>query len=65
MWKFNIKNWTLAEIKKMDNKIKILITCHRMHHFRAYTEILYIKWDNGRRGLVQLELTEKNNHCSI
>ena len=50
---------TLAEIKKMDTKVRKLMICQRMHHPRVDIEHLYIKRENGGRGLIQLELTNK------
>ena len=41
----------------MDTKVRKLITSHRMHHPRADIEHLYIKRENGERGLIQAELT--------
>ena len=29
---FDIINWELAEIRKMDTKVKKQIICHKMHH---------------------------------
>ena len=46
---FNIINWTLAEIKKIDTYDRKLI-CHRMHHPRADIECLYVERENGGRG---------------
>ena len=58
-YSFNIINLTFADIKKMDTQIRKLITCHRMHHPRANIERLYIKRENGGRGIIQQELTNK------
>ena len=49
----------LAEFKKMDTKFRKLITCYRMHCPRADIQCLYVKSENGRKGLIQLELTYK------
>ena len=51
-YSFNMTNLLLAEIEKMDTKVKKQITCHRMHHSTADIEHLYIKRENGRRGLI-------------
>ena len=44
----------------MDIKVRKLITYHRMYHPRAAdTECLYVKRENDRKVLIQLELTYK------
>ena len=43
----------------MNAKIRQLTTCHGMYHTRADIEFLYIKKENGGRGLIQQELTNK------
>ena len=43
----------------MDIKVRKQIKCHRMHHPRADIKCLYIKKENGGRGLIQQELTYK------
>ena len=59
-YNFNMINCKLAEIKKkMDTKVRKLITCHRIHHPRADIERHYVKRENDGRGLIQLELTYK------
>ena len=54
----------LAEIimkkkKKMDTKVRKPIFWQRIHDPRADIERLYVKRENGRRSLIQLELTYK------
>ena len=49
----------LAEIKKMFTKVRKLITCIGIHNLRADTERLNVKRENGERGLIQQELTNK------
>ena len=31
-YSFNIINWTITEIRRLDRKIRKLLTCNRMHH---------------------------------
>ena len=62
---FNVISWMLAEIKKMSTNVKKLITCHRMHHPRADIKHLYVKRENGGRGLIQLKLTYKTTTVGI
>ena len=40
-----------------DIKVRKLITCHRTLHPRTVIDRLYIRRENGRRGLIQQELT--------
>ena len=58
-YNFDIINWMLTEIKKMDTKVRKLKTCHRIHHPIADTECLYVRRENGGRCLIQKELTYK------
>ena len=55
---FDIIKWMLTEIKKMDTKVRKLITCHRMYHPRGDIKHYHIKRENGKR-LIQPELTYK------
>ena len=58
-YSFDIINWMSAEIKKMDTKVRMLITSYKMHQLRADIENLYVKRENGGRGLIQQQLTDK------
>ena len=49
-YSFNIINWTIHEIRKLDAKIRKLLTCNRMHHPKADVDRLYIPRDEGGRG---------------
>ena len=55
----NIVNWTPSYIKKMDTKIRKLMTCNRMHHPKADVDRSYIPRNEGGRGMIQLELSLK------
>ena len=54
--RFNITNETLAVRKKMDFKVRKLITWQRIYHPRAYIRHLLTKKENAERELIQLEL---------
>ena len=41
LYSYNIINWTLTELKKMDVKTRKLLTINRMHHPKADVERLY------------------------
>ena len=53
---FNIIDWQLQEIKKMDRKTRKLLTIYRMNHPKADVDRIYISRKEGGRGLVQLEV---------
>ena len=54
---FTIINWSLTEIKKVDTKIRKLLSMHRMHHPNSDINRLYLRRKEGSRGLGQLELS--------
>ena len=60
-YSFTIINWSLTEIKKVDTKIRKLLTMHRMHHPKSDVNRLYLPRKEGGRGLVQLELSLKTS----
>ena len=65
-YNFDMINWTLAAIKKKINtKVKKVITCFIMHHSRADIERLNVKRKNGGKGLVQLELVYKTTTIGL
>ena len=60
-YSFIIINWSLNEIKKVDTKIRKLLTMHRMHHPKSDVNRLYFTRKEGGKGLVQLELSLKTS----
>ena len=64
-YSFNIINWTLSDIKKIDVKIRKLMTCNRMHHPKADVDRLYIPRKAGGRGMIQLELSLKTTTIGL
>ena len=64
-YSFNIINWNLNEIKKIDTKIRKLLTMYNMHHPKADVERLYLPRSNGGRGMTQLELTYKTSTIGL
>jgi hypothetical protein len=58
-YSFNIINWTVNELIKIDRKTRKLLTVHKMHHPKADTERLYLARDEGGRGLIQIENSYK------
>ena len=64
-YSFNIVNWNMSEIRKIDRKIRKLLTCNGMHHPKADTDRLYLPRREGGRGLIQLELTYKTTTIGL
>ena len=60
-YSFNIINWTIPEIRRLDTKIRKLLTCNRMHHPKADVDRLYVPRNEGGRGMIQLELSYKTS----
>ena len=60
-YSFTIINWSLSEIKKVDTKIRKLLTMHRMYHPKSDVNRLYLSRKEEGRGLVQLELSLKTS----
>lgn len=58
-YSYNIINWNLQDIKRMDTKTRKLLTAMRMHHPKADVHRLYVPRSEGGRGLVQLEAAYK------
>jgi len=57
-YSFDIINWRLKEIRKIDGKTRHILIMHKMHHPKADTNRLYVK-KKGRKGLLQTEVTYK------
>jgi len=53
-YSFNIINWTIADINRLDAKTRKFLTINRMHHPKADVDRLYIRRKEGGRGLLQL-----------
>ena len=51
----SIINWTKTELSSMDRKTRKLLTIYGALHPRANTDRLYIKRDDGGRGLISVE----------
>ena len=54
-YSFNVINWQMKEIRKMDAKTRKIMTMHKMHHPKADVERVYLARKEGRRGLIQLD----------
>ena len=58
-YSFNVLNWTMSEIKRLDIKVRKNLTINKMHHPKADVDKLYIQRSEGGKGLLQLELLYK------
>ena len=58
-YSFNIVDWKMEEIRKLDRKSRKLLTMERMHHSRADVDRMYLPRNKGGRGLIQLEIAYK------
>ena len=62
---FNVVNWNLEEIKRLDRKIRKLMTLNRMHHPKANVNRMYIPRKEGGRGMINLEMTYKTTTIDL
>ena len=60
-YSFNIINWTMPEIRRLDAKICKLLACCRMHHWNADVDRPNITRNEGGRGIIELELSYKTS----
>ena len=58
-YSFNIVDWKLEQIRKLDRKTRKLLTMERMHHPIADVDRMYLPRNKGGRGLIQLEIAYK------
>ena len=58
-YSFNIINWNLEDIRRIDRKLRKQLTIGRAHHPKADVDRLYLPRKEGGRGLINLELTYK------
>ena len=50
-YSFNIINWKMIKIKRLDTKTRKLLTIHRMYHPKAEVNRIYLPKRIGGRGL--------------
>ena len=58
-YSFNVVNWNLEEIRRIDRKIRKLMTLNRMHHPKADVSRMYIPRKEGGQGMINLEINYK------
>lgn len=64
-YSFNIINWNLSELKRIDSKIRKLLTCNRMLHPKSDVDRLYLPRSKGGRDMIQLELSYKTSTIGL
>ena len=64
-YSYNIINWNLLDLQRMDRKPRKLLTSHRMHHPKADVDRLYLPRSNGGRGMIQLEMAYKTTTIAM
>ena len=64
-YSLNIINWTLHDLRRIDTKIRKLLTCYKMHHPKADKDRLYLPGSEGDRSLLQTELTYKTTTIGL
>ena len=64
-YSFNIIDWNLSEVKRLDVKSRKMIITHSMHHPKAYIHCLYLSRSSEGRGLTQIELSYKRSTIGL
>jgi len=64
-YSFNIIDWKMSEIKRLDTKTRKLLTLSKMHHTKADVDRLYLPRNAGGRGLIQLEASYKTTTIGL
>ena len=64
-YSFNIINWNLSDLQRMDTKTRKLMTANRMHHPKADIDRIYLPRKEGGRGLIQLEMSYKTTTTGL
>ena len=64
-YSFNIINWTVEDLKKLDRKTRKLLTMGKMDHPKADKDRLYLPRKSGGRGLIQIERTYKTTTIGL
>ena len=54
-YSFSIIDWNLSEVKRLDIKVRKMMTTHSTHHPKANIHHLYLPRSNRGRGLTKLE----------
>ena len=58
-YSFNIINWNLADLNRLDTKTSKLLISNKMHQPKAGADRLYLPRSSGGRGMIELETSYK------
>ena len=58
-YSFNVINWNLQDLRRINTKIRKLLTCYKMHHPKGDKDRLYLPRSEEGRSLIKTELTDK------
>ena len=61
---FNIINWNLSDLQRMNTETRKLITANRIHHPKAYVDRFYFHRKEGC-SLIQLEMSYKTTTIGL
>ena len=64
-YSFNIINWNMEDLKKIDRKTRKHLTMANMHHPKADVDRIYLPRTEGGRGLCQIETTFKTTTIGL
>ena len=64
-YSFSIIDWNLSEVKRLDIKVRKMMTTHIMHYPKNDIHRLYLPRSNGERDLTQLELSYKTSKIGL
>ena len=64
-YSYNILNWNVSDLQRLDRKTRKLLTSSRMHHPKADVDRLYLPKSKGGRGMIQLEMSFKTTTIAM
>ena len=64
-YSFNIINWTLQELAKLDTKTRNFLNMYKMHHPKSDVDRLYLPRNEGGGGFIQLELSYESTTIGL
>ena len=62
---FNVINWTLQDLRRIDRKIRKLLTRYMMRHPKADKDGLYLSRAEGGRSLIQTDRSYKTTSIGL
>ena len=64
-YSFNIIDWQIQELKRLDSKTRKILTLERMHHPKADVHRVYLPRSLGGRGLIGIENAYKTSTIGL